>query len=326
MEPDSNTDNTDLGLEPEANQLMAKPSERTDLADDEKLAQFFGRALVDGQQAAVQPPADEAVSSEETSDGSEAYDEQQIEEPSEEQQEQPQVQAPKGVDKRISKLTAQRKQAEERAKQLESELEALKRQQAAPRNEANPFGSFDSEEKIQAEYERQKEIRLFCERYPDGYYEDGKEPISKEQIAKAKVNAIRAVEDFLPQQYDYVTKAKAFKATARKEFPWLDSATDKRAIMAKKFIEAVPEIKKFPDYEVYAAHLANGMVSYQQQKTAAKSGTIAQRVPVQPTASFSPPPATAQKANAGAAQKAEERYRRSSSLDDLSEVFRNKFV
>lgn len=318
-------DNIPLGLEPEANQLMAKPSEPSDLADDEKLAQFFGRALADGQQVAVQPTAEEAVASEETSDGSEAYAEQQTEETTEEQEE-PQQQQPKGVDKRISKLTAQRKQAEERAKQLEEELETLKRTKATPRNDANPFGVLDSEEKIQAEFERQKEIRLFCERYPDGYYEDGKEPISKDQIAKAKVNALRAIEDHLPQQYDYINKSKAFKATARKEFPWLDNPTDKRAIMAKKFVDAVPEIKRFPDYEVYAAHLANGMVSYQQQKIAAKQGVTAQRVPVQPTASFSPPPATAQKANAGAAQKAEERYRRSSSLDDLSEVFRNKFV
>jgi len=322
---ENNSDNTDLGLDNEDKQIMANPSEPSDLADDEKLAQFFGRALTDGQPVADQPPADGAGADEETLDGSEAYAEQQTEETSEEQEEKTQIQ-PKGVDKRISKLTAQRKEAEERSKQLESELETLKRNQANPRNDANPYGKFDSEDKIHAEYERQREIRLFCERYPDGYYEDGKEPISKDQIAKAKVTALRAIEDQLPQQLDYVNKTKAFKGLARKEFPWLDNATDKRAIMAKKFVEAVPEIKRFPDYEVYAAHLANGMVSYQQQKNAVKQGITAQRVPVQPTASFSPPPATAQKANAGEAQKAEQRYRRSASLDDLSEVFRNKFV
>jgi len=208
---------------------------------------------------------------------------------------------------------------------LESELETLKRQKAAPRNEANPFNAFDSEEKIQAEYERQKEIRLFCERYPDGYYEDGKEPISKEQIAKAKVTALKAVDDYLPEQLDYVTKSKAFHATARKEFPWLDNDQDKRAIMAKRFVEAVPELKKFPDYEIYAAHLANGMLSYQQQKAAARQGIAPQRVPVQPTSNVMPSP-VAQKANGNVAKQAAERYKRTSSLDDLSEVFRNKFI
>lgn len=327
MEPDSNIPSNDeqLGLEPEANQLMAQPSERADLADDEKLTQFFGRALADGQQEAVEPAVEQAQAEEDLSDGSETEPEPQNEETHGEEQYQEEPKASKGVDKRISKLTAQRKEAEERAKKLEAELETLKRQKAAPRNEANPFSAFDSEEKIQAEYERQKEIRLFCERYPDGYYEDGKEPISKEQIAKAKVTAIKAVEDFLPEQMDYVTKSKAFRATARKEFPWLDNDTDKRAIMAKRFVEAVPELKRFPDYEIYAAHLANGMVSYQQQKAAARQGIAPQRVPVQPTSNVMPSPA-AQKANGNVAKQAAERYKRTSSLDDLSEVFRNKFI
>jgi len=328
MEPDSNISSNDelLGLEPEANQLMAQPSERAELADDEKLSQFFGRALADGQQGAVRPADEQVEADEDLSDGSEVEPEQQTEETQGEEQYQEEQRAPKGVDKRISKLTAQRKEAEERTKKLESELETLKRQKAAPRNEANPFNAFDSEEKIQAEYERQKEIRLFCERYPDGYYEDGKEPISKEQIAKAKVTALRAVEDQLPQQLDYVTKSKAFRATARKEFPWLDNENDKRAIMAKRFVDAVPELKRFPDYEIYAAHLANGMVSYQQQKASARQGIAPQRVPVQPTSNVMPSASSAPKANGVMAQQAADRYKRTSSLDDLSEVFRNKFI
>ena len=327
MEPDTNpSDNTEhLGLEPEAKQLMAQPSERTDLADDEKLTQFFGRALADGQQGTVEPAVEQAQAEEDLSDGSEFEPEPQNEETQGEEQSQDERKAPKGVDKRISKLTAQRREAEERAKKLESELETLKREKAAPRNEANPFNAFNSEEKIQAEYERQREIRLFCERYPDGYYEDGKEPISKDDIAKAKVAALKAIEEHLPQQLDYVSKSKAFKVAARKEFPWLGDETDTRAIMAKRFIEAVPELRKFPDYEIYAAHLANGMISYQQQKAAAKQGIAPQRVPVQPT-SNAMPSSSAPKANNAVAKQAAERYRRTSSLDDLSEVFRNKFI
>jgi len=325
MDP-NNTDNTEpLGLEPEINPLMAQQSEPADLADDEKLSQFFGRALADGPQGAepqaVEPEeqVDEAVS-----DEAEVATENTEAESYEQENEERQVQ-PKGVDKRISKLTAQRKEAEERAQKLEEELESLKRRQATPQNANNPFGKLDSEEKIEAEYERQKEIRLFCERYPDGYYEDGKEPIDKDQIAKAKVNALRAIEDYLPKQLDYVEKSKVYKATARKEFPWLNDPSDKRAIMAKRFIDAVPEVTKFPDYEIYAAHLANGMVSYQQQKASARTGQPTQRVPVQPSNSVMPS-AQARKPDVVKAKLAESRYRQSSSLDDLSDVFRNKFV
>lgn len=332
MEPDSNiSDNTEnLGLEPEANQLMAKPVERTDLTDDEKLSQYFGRALSDGQQ---QGPTPGANYTEPENQGEQAVDDTPIASEEQQQEEQQELQTeqqaqPKGVDKRIGKLTAQKKEAEERAKKLEEELESLKRQQASPRpvNPTNPFGKLDDESKIQAEYERQKEIRLFCERYPDGYYEDGKEPITKEQIARAKVNAIRAIEDHLPNQYDYVSKAKAFDAAAKKEFPWLNNPADNRTIAARKFVEAVPELTRFPDYKIYAAHLANGMVSYQQQKSAARNGQAAPRPPVQPISNgFSPPP-TGQKPNEQAAKEAASRYTRTSSLNDLSDVFKNKFV
>jgi len=323
MEPDSNpTDNTDLGLEPEANQLMAQPSERSDLADDEKLSQFFGRALFDGRQEA-EP---QAVEPEETDGGNES-DEPASESEHAGEESQSQVAQPKGVDKRISKLTAQRKLAEEKATKLEEELETLKRQQANPpvSNTNNPFGTLDTESKLEAEYERQREIRLFCERYPDGYYEDGKEPIERDQIAKAKVNALRAIEDLLPKQLDYVKKSKAFKAAARKEFPWLDDPTDTRAISAKKFIEAVPQIRNFPDHEIYAAHMANGMLSYQQQKKSAKTGIAATRVPVQPNITNSPSP-MAQRPDVMKGNDAANRYSKSSSLDDLADVFKNKFV
>lgn len=325
--PEENSVNPDLGLEPEANQLMAEQSERTDLADDEKLAQFFGRALADGQQEAEPQSADTEETAEEgLSDEPESTEEPEAEEPQEQEAGESQERRPKGVDKRISKLTALRKEAEERAKQLEDELESLKRSQAAPRiDPKNPYTGLTSKEKIQAEYERQKEIRLFCERYPDGYYEEGKEPVDKEQIAKAKVAAIRAIEDYLPKQYDYVEKAETFHVTAVKEFPWLKDKSDQRTVLANRFINSVPEIKRFPDYEIYAAHLASGMVSYQSQKKAARAGASAQHVPVQPSMSVAPAPQS-KKPDVVKAKLAESRYRQTSSLDDLSEVFKNKFI
>jgi len=328
MDPTQDTsDNTEhLGLEPEANQLMDQQSERTDLADDEKLAQFFGRALADGQSEAEPQSADAGEAEEEgLSDEPESSGEPEAEEV-QESEEEPQVERPKGVDKRISKLTALRKEAEERANKLEEELESLKRSQVSPKVDPNnPFSGLTSKEKIEAEYERQKEIRLFCERYPDGYYEDGKEPIDKEEIAKAKVAAIRAIETFLPKQYDYVEKTERFHEAAVKEFPWLKDKTDQRAILAKRFIESVPEIKRFPDHEIYAAHLASGMVTYQSQKKAAKMGMSAQRVPVQPSMSVAPAPQS-KKPDVVKAKLAESRYRQTSSLDDLSDVFKNKFI
>ena len=88
MDP-NNPDNTEpLGLEPEANQLMAQPSERADLADDEKLSQFFGRALADGSQES-EPQTDETgeAADEDVSDASEVEAENTEEESTEQYEE-----------------------------------------------------------------------------------------------------------------------------------------------------------------------------------------------------------------------------------------------
>jgi hypothetical protein len=304
-----------------------------DSSPNDKLADFFMRALSDGQMKA------------ESGDSEIKETEAEAEEPQAEQAEEPQAEAtteaetdevrydeeatPKGVQKRLNKLTALRREAEERAKKLEEELESIKRQQATPTKPAtnNPYAEMDTDEKLKAEYDRQRQIRLFCERYPDGYYEGDSEEknVSKEEIAKAKVSALRAIEEFLPQQAEYVKHSREFKSLARKEFPWLDDPTDSRSSVAKRFVDAVPEIKKFPDYELYAAQLAMGMVSYNNQKKNARNFIPNPSVQVQPTQTSSAP-RPAMRVDEAKAKDSMERFRRSGSVDDLAEVFKSKFI
>jgi hypothetical protein len=335
MEENTNQPTADLELGTEVNTPM--PDNNSEVTPDssanDKLADFFMRALSDGQMKT------------ESGDSENKESEAEAQEPEAEQAEEPQAEAtteaetdevrydedgtPKGVQKRLNKLTALRREAEERSKKLEEELESLKRQQAAPVKPAtnNPYAEFDSEEKIKAEYERQRKIRLFCERYPDGYYdsEDDGKSVSRDEVAKAKVTALRAIEEFLPQQAQYIQTSKEFKSLARKEFPWLDDPTDTRASTAKKFIEAVPEIKKFPDYELYAAQLALGMVSYNAQKKNARNFVQSPTVQVQPTQTSSAP-RPAMRVDEVKAKESMDRFRRSGSVDDLAEVFKSKFI
>lgn len=335
MEENTTQPNADLELGTEVNTPMtdSKTEVTPDSSANEKLADFFMRALSDGQmkaesgnsetkdteaEAEEQPqeiaeePQAEATTEAETDDVRQDYDE-----------------TPKGVQKRLNKLTALRREAEERSKKLEEELESLKRQQATPAKPAtnNPYAVLDTEEKIQAEYERQRKIRLFCERYPDGYYDDNnyEKNVSKEEVAKAKVSALRAMEEFLPQQATYIQTSKEYKTMARKEFPWLDDPTDSRASVVKKFVDAVPEIKKFPDYEIYAAQLAMGMVSYNTQKKNAKNFVNNPVVQVQPMQTSSAPRPT-MRVDEVKAKESVDRFRRSGSVDDLAEVFKSKFI
>jgi hypothetical protein len=335
MEENTNQPNADLELGNEVNTPM--PENKTEVTPDSsahgKLADFFMRALSDGQMKA------------ESGDSETKDAEAEVEEPQTEEVQEPQAEAtteavtddvrqdyddtPKGVQKRLNKLTALRREAEERAKKLEEELESIKRQQATSVKPAtnNPHAELDTEEKIKAEYDRQRQIRLFCERYPDGYYDENnyEKNVSKEEIAKAKVSALRAMEEFLPQQAEYIQKSKEFKTMARKEFPWLDDPTDNRASVVKKFVDAVPEIKKFPDYEIYAAQLAMGMVSYNAQKKNAKNFVNNPVVQVQPTQTSSAPRPT-MRIDEVKAKESVDRFRRSGSVDDLAEVFKSKFI
>lgn len=327
----------ELGVEP--NSPMTTQEANSDASQASNLADFFMRALSDGQTKAVPDSTEtnesenayeEEAQNEENGFSNEAVDQglpeteeanvSEANDAGEEHEEN----VPRGVNKRISKLTALRREAEEKAKKLEEELESLKRSQAEPRS-PNPYKNLDSEDKIAAEYEKFRKVRLFCERYPDGYYEgDTRNHMNRDEIAQAKVEALRAIEEYLPEQAQYVTAKKQYRAKAKQEFPWLDDPTDKRANIAKKFIEAVPQIKQFPDYEIYAAQLAMGMSVYQQQKQNARQG-IQPTAPVQPRSMSSAPRPTPRRDQVEA-QRSAENFRRTGSIDALADVFKSKFV
>jgi hypothetical protein len=339
----------DLELGTEANPPMNQQSEKSDSLNEQSLSDYFLRVLSDGQTRAesdnsvnnevesadaeddIDPEYEETETTEEVEETEvEEAVAEEVEADTEEEEVEEYAQSaetPKGVKKRLAKLTALRREAEAKARQLEEEVETLRRSQANPQS-PNPYRNLDSEDKIKAEFERQRQIRLFCERYPDGFYEGNTENdnVSKEEIAKAKVVALRALEEHLPRQAEFIVAQKQFKDKARKEFPWLNDPSDKRASMAKRFIAAVPEIKKFPDYEIYAAQLALGMSTYQEQKKNARSGVQQeQRAPFQPSLMSSAPKASV-KIDEREAKESYSRFRQSGSIDDLAAVFRSKFV
>ncbi len=70
--------------------------------------------------------------------------------------------------------------------------------------------------------------------------------------------------------------------------------------------------------------MVNGMMSYKAQKTMAQNAQ--RRVPVQPSMSSSPAPRQPQKSDPVQYASSVERYRKSGSIDDLADVFKNKFI
>jgi hypothetical protein len=309
----------DLELGNETNPPMPN-ARQADPSKNESPEDFFSRVLSGGQieqtTGVESPEAPEAETPEATTEAEDA----------EQQYDDSQDRSTKGVQKRLAKLTALRREAEEKASRLEQEVAELKRSKVVEKAQLpNQFAQLESITDIQAEFERQRKIRLFCERYPDGYYPEGEgEPVSKENMSKAKVRALQAIEEDLPRQLAYVEEKNKAMQFARSEFSWLADHKDERTTKVKAFIDAVPEIKRFPDYEIYAAHMVNGMTSYKAQKSMAQKSQG--RVPVQPTMSSVPAPRQPQKSDPVQYASSVERYRRSGSIDDLADVFKNKFI
>jgi hypothetical protein len=309
----------DLELGNEINPPMNENVRQAEPNAKESPEDFFSRVLSGGQieqtTGVESPEAPEAVMPEATTEAEDA--EQQVDDSTE--------RPTTGVQKRLAKLTALRREAEEKASRLEQEVAELKRSKAVVRTDAqNPFAQLESVGDIQAEFEKQRKIRLFCERYPDGYYPEGEgEPVSKENIAKAKVRALQAIEEELPKQLMYLEEKDKAKKFARSEFSWLNDPTDDRTTKVKAFVDAMPEIKRFPDYEIYAAHMVNGMMSYKAQKAVAQN--TQRRVPVQPSMSSAPAPRP-QKSDPVQYASSMERYRKSGTIDDLADVFKSKFI
>lgn len=308
----------DLELGNEINPPMtnARPAEPS---KNENPVDFFSRVLSGGQI--------EQTTSVESLESPEAEMQKATTEAEEAEQnaEQP-VSSTKGMQKRLDKLTALRRDAEERAQKLEEEVAELKRSKAVVNTQSpNPFAQLESVSDIQAEFEKQRKIRLFCERYPDGYYPEGEgEPVPKENIAKAKVRALQAIEEDLPKQLVFIEEKDKAKKFARSEFGWLNDPTDDRTTKVKAFVDAIPEIKRFPDYEIYAAHMVNGMTSYKAQKSIAQ--TSQRRVPVQPSMGSMPTPSQPQKSDPVQYASSMARYRKSGTIDDLADVFKSKFI
>jgi hypothetical protein len=104
----------------------------------------------------------EEVESEENSGKEPELDEQQTEESDEDD-------LPKGVKKRLSRLAAKKREAEERLREAEEQLEQLRNQRVAPKSkDENPFSHIQNEKDLQEAAEKARQVRDWCEENPYG--------------------------------------------------------------------------------------------------------------------------------------------------------------
>lgn len=235
---------------------------------------------------------------------------------------------PNGVQKRIDKLTARNKAYEERISELSSKMAELEakisqenqvQKQEAPRPmPSNPFGHLDSPEKIQAEVENARWLRFKCEEHPEGF-QLGDTYIDAEQVRTMKVNAIKAIEEHLPRQYQHLQAQKHFSEVASKEYPWWSKPESKELQMANEVLKNFPQFRNFPDFQLFVGDYVRGYMSRTGSKSAPATAKAAPTISVKPKAA--PTQATR---NMATEKTTYDRFIKSGGKDGLAKVLLQK--
>jgi hypothetical protein len=236
---------------------------------------------------------------------------------------------PKGVQKRIDKLTAKRKQAEEEAENLRKEVETLKQavtesQQASARNEnsvtdaSNPFSTLKSKAEVDKEVEQARWLRYKCMENPNGFIL-GDSEYGPEDVSRMLVNSTKAIEEHLPKQLARIEVEEKIKPIAESTYPWWKAPQSQEYQMAQQILRTAPELKKFPDWQMWVGDAIAGMKA---REAASKPTQAQKKAPVQPVRPTAAPVKLGK--TEATAKQAVSRFAKSTSADDLAKVLLSK--
>ncbi|CAK0767137.1 conserved hypothetical protein [Gammaproteobacteria bacterium] len=233
---------------------------------------------------------------------------------------------PKGVKKRIDKLSAKRREAEAEVDRLKSEVERLSQEANKPAQTPtadNPYANLGSLEEVNREADQAKQIRRWCEMNPDGATvknKNGEEvDYTSEEIRNIKIRAMDALEEHLPKRAQYLQNYNQIEQVATKEYPWWKDKAARERQMAETFIKAFPEIQKFPDYKMVIGDYIRGVKSREQ----ASQKSAPARAPSAPRMSSAPTQVSKKDASS---QVAKQRYASKNSTEDLASIIASRFI
>lgn len=268
---------------------------------------------------------DEVSITEESEDVTE--DGEEVPSQTEEQNEDQAEDLPRGVKKRIDKLTAKRKQAEAEVERLRAELEEAKNKVAevpvpVVRTD-NPYSHLDSPDKIRNEMEKARKVRYWAEENSDGCTvtnPDGSETeYSASQVKEIKLNALKALDEHLPKQAAFITEKVKMDTYAESEYSWWKKKEARERQIADKFISAFPEITKFPDYKVVVGDYIAGFTSREAKLKANTSGSV-NRAPVVPKSTSAP---ATQSQRDTSAKESKQRFLQTTRSEDLADYLKS---
>ena len=214
---------------------------------------------------------------------------------------------PAGVQRRINKLVAQKKEAAAKAEALERELneartklEALEQQASAPQTSVvadNPFADIWDETKLSDEYRKARELKRWCEDNADGCEIGGKE-YSAEDIKSIRRKVEDALDVHIPTRHQFLTNYKQIKPIAEASYPWWKDRSNQTYAEAQQVLRQMPQLASFPDYQLAIGDFLEGRKMRMEREKSAKVPKAAVKVaPKQPSAPKASPVRTDKSTN-----------------------------
>jgi len=338
-----NTENqSDLGTEsnnPTTNEGNAKPFNQDNLADIVSKTFLGGEEVVEDSDSQKQTETegqataeeDSEVLSQETNTESEQEQSEDSEETEETKSDDNELERglPKGVKKRIDKLSAKKREAEAEVDRLKSEVERLSQEANKPAQTPksdNPYSNLKTVDEVSREADQAKQIRRWCEMNPDGATvtdKDGNDTdYSAEDVRRIKIKALDALEEHLPARAKYIEQFSQIDQVAQKEYPWWKDRSSSERQIADSFLKHFPEITRFPDYKMVLGDYIRGVKTREASNKRPQSQTTRQ-TSSQPKRTATPayvPPSEAK------VRDAQKRFGATGSRDDLQSIIANRFL
>lgn len=291
------------------NPLRFDESALADLLEKSYGAPEIEKQIKPEQPASDEDPEVEAPSQEENPDATDPSADQEAEEDlsqsdTTEESEQPE---PEGIQKRINKLTAQKKEAQEALEAVRKEAEALKaklteletkqpEQQIQPVSADSPFSDVWDASKLVDERAKARNLKRWCEDHAEGAVVGDKE-YSAEDVRAIKRRVEDAIEDHIPQREAFLREFQQIKPIAEQIYPfWKDSQSIQYA-EAQQVLRMFPAMGNTPAYQVAIGdYLAGKRARLAAATAAAKPKPATKTAPKQPGPAKAMPAKADQKA------------------------------
>jgi hypothetical protein len=238
-----------------------------------------------------------------------------------------------GVQKRINKLVAQRKEAAAKAEALERELADAQRkldelQQAPPVAAVgqvdNPFGDVWDEAKLNDEYRKARDLRRWCEDNSDGCEVAGKE-YSAEDIKAIRRKVEDAIDVHIPTRHQFLTTYKAVKPVAESVYPWWKDRSNQTYSEAQQVLRQMPQLAMYPDHQIAIGDFLEGRRMRMEREKVAKAPKAPVKVaPKQPSAPKTSPMRTDKSASESKAAK--QNFMRTGSSTELAKLLQQTLL